>query len=75
MNRITEIKKMNNPYRGDHEWIHPEGEDWERAYALLESKGVYVYPNGGSDDFEFDSIEQAHACLLSVGSESPWEEM
>jgi hypothetical protein len=36
---------------------------------------LYVYPNGDEEDFEFDSIEEAHAYLLSVGSESPWEEV
>lgn len=35
---------------------------------------VYAYPDGGSDGFKFGTIEEAHAYLLSVGSESPWEE-
>jgi hypothetical protein len=69
------IEKMYNPYRKGHERIYREGESWGHAYALIESKGIYVYPNGGMNDFEFDSIEEAHAYLLSVGSESPWEEV
>ena len=70
------IGKMNNCYEGSGEWVYLDLQDasWEYAYAQFVNNKLYVYPNGDEEDFEFDSIEEAHAYLLSVGSESPWEE-
>jgi hypothetical protein len=36
---------------------------------------VAAFPHGGLQCRVFDTIEEAHAYLLSVGSESPWEEV
>lgn len=61
-----------NPF----DWIFKVGEDWQYAYVLLANSKVIAYPHGLNsfpDHFEFDSIEDAHAYLISVGSESPWE--
>jgi hypothetical protein len=35
---------------------------------------VWASANGGHDSVRCESIEEAHEYLLSVGSESPWEE-
>jgi hypothetical protein len=47
------------------------------AYVIMTNTGaVYAYPFGkwGEDSGELcDSLLEAHAYLLSVGSESPWE--
>ena len=49
------------------------------AYVITTDTGaVYAYPFGkwGEDSMELcDSLLKAHAYLLSVGSESPWEEV
>jgi hypothetical protein len=70
-----QIGKMDDCYKGSGEWVWADfyGASWEYAYAKLVNNKVYAYPNGDQEDFEFDSIEEAHAYLLSVGSESPWE--
>ena len=55
------------------DWVYPASKNWESAYAQFVDNKVYVYPHGEYDHFEFDSIKDAHAYLISVGSESPWE--
>ena len=58
------------------DWIFKVGEDWQYAYVLLVNSKIVAYPHGLNsfpDHFEFNSIEEAHAYLISVGSESPWE--
>ena len=68
-----EIGKTDKCYKPECDWVYLAGENWESAYAQFMDEKVYVYPNGEREDFEFDSIEDAHAYLISVGSESPWE--
>jgi hypothetical protein len=72
-----QIGKMNGCPKGSGEWVGADfgGASWEYAYAQLVNNRVYAYPDGDQEDFEFDTIEEAHAYLLSVGSESPWEEV
>jgi len=36
---------------------------------------LYAYPNGGEDGEECTSLSDAHHYLLSMGSESPLEEV
>ena len=49
------------------------------AYVIMLNTGaVYAYPFGlgGNDSGKLcDSLWKAHIYLLSVGSESPWEEV
>jgi hypothetical protein len=40
----------------------------------MDADMVAAFPHGGLQCRVFDTIEEAHAYLLSVGSESPWEE-
>jgi hypothetical protein len=40
----------------------------------IDADMVAAFPHGGLQCRVFDTIEEAHAYLLSVGSESPWEE-
>ena len=70
-----ETGKTDKCYNPELVWVYKEGENWESAYAQFMDEKVYVYPDGDGEDFEFNSIEDAHAYLLSVGSESPWEEV
>ncbi len=71
------ISKFNNCYKGSGEWVLADfyGASWECAYAQIVNNRVYAYPNGDQEDVEFNTIEEAHAYLLSVGSESPWEQV
>jgi hypothetical protein len=68
----------NDNYNSKSDWIFKVGEDWQYAYVLLVNSKIFAYPHGLDsypDSFEFDSTEDAHAYLISVGSESPWEEV
>ena len=70
------IGKNGNYNSKSFDWIFKVGEDWQYAYVLLVDSKIIAYPHGLNsfpDHFEFNSIEEAHAYLLSVGSESPWE--
>jgi hypothetical protein len=58
-------------------YLYAPGEDvtginW---YVDIDKNGVCAYPHAGPDSVCFDTIEKAHEYLLSVGSESPWEEI
>ena len=63
------------------EWIFPTGKDYRYSLAALHADGsATAYPFGNSpdnsdlDEVRFPTAEEAHAYLLSVGSESPWRE-
>jgi|688.fasta_scaffold255561_3 hypothetical protein len=67
----------NGNFQSNSDWIFKENESWEYAYVLLVNNKVFAYPHGLDsypDNFDFNLIEEAHAFLLNVGSESPWEE-
>jgi hypothetical protein len=72
-----QIGEMNDCDESCGEWVYADfyGASWECAYAQIVNNRVYAYPNGDQEDVEFNTIEEAHAYLLSVGSESPWEEV
>jgi len=72
-NWVTE--KIKNCYQPESEWIFKSDESWDYSYAQFVNNKIYVYPHGNHDDFEFDTIKEAHEYLISVGSESPWEEV
>jgi len=40
-----------------------------------DEKEIAAYPNGGSEFRVFSDMNEAHAYLINVGSESPWEEL
>ena len=68
----------NGNFNSKSDWIFKENEGWEYAYILLVNNKIFAYPHGLDsypDSFDFNSIEEAHAYLISVGSESPWEEV
>jgi hypothetical protein len=72
--------KTSNPYPSGWRWFHRVGEDWSSPYAVDTGGGrgggrVFAYANGNSPQREFPTVREAHAYLLSVGSESPWEEV
>ena len=63
-------------YPSGWRWFHRVGEDWSSPYAVDTGGGrVFAYANGNSPQREFPTVREAHAYLLSVGSESPWEEV
>ena len=58
-------------------WIHRTGGDVDDSFAACSPGGLviaYPFGNGELEDCKFDSIEQAHEYLLSVGSQSPWHD-
>jgi len=64
------------------EWIFPAGEDYRYSLAAIHGDGsVTAFPFGDStdgrdlDEVRFPTVQEAHEYLLSVGSESPWEEV
>ena len=73
--KIAEMNDSDKGFCRRGEWVYLDLQDasWEYAYAQLVNNRVFAYPNGDQEDFEFDSIEEAHAYLINVGSESPWE--
>jgi hypothetical protein len=78
---MLKLRKGWKTYKDDctctYIYAPEEGLGSSRWYVDMDPDGqnVCAYPHGGWEDFEFDSIEEAHAYLLSVGSESPWEEV
>jgi hypothetical protein len=40
-----------------------------------DEKEIAAYPNGGREYRVFSDMNEAHAYLINVGSESPWEEV
>ena len=40
-----------------------------------DEKEIAAYPNGGDEFRVFSDMNEAHAYLINVGSESPWEEV
>jgi len=68
--------RTSNPYPSGWRWFHRVGEDWSSPYAVdTGGDRVFTYANGNSPQREFPTVREAHAYLLSVGSESPWEEV
>ena len=68
------MAKADNCYDPECDWIFQADESWDYAYVQFVKGKIFVYPHGHHEDFLVDSIEEAHACLLKNGSESPWEE-
>jgi hypothetical protein len=61
---------------GDTVYLYPPNEtttNWN-YHVDMDADMVVAFPHGGLQCRVFDTIEEAHAYLLSVGSESPWEE-
>lgn len=49
---------------------------WHCAYALIANDTeIYAYPFGRGPGAFFETVEQAHAHLLSTGSKSPWQRL
>lgn len=68
------MAKEDSCYDPECDWIFQADESWDYAYVQLVKGKIFVYPHGHHEDFLVNSIEEAHAYLLSVNSESPWEE-
>jgi hypothetical protein len=52
------------------------GNGWYIDYLDMpdDEKEIAAYPNGGESEYLlFSDMNEAHAYLISVGSESPWE--
>jgi hypothetical protein len=51
------------------------GKGWYIDYLDTpdDEKEIAAYPNGGSEFRVFSDMNEAHAYLINVGSESPWE--
>ena len=62
-----------NCWNAKTDWLFRDNENWHHAYAQFTDGKVYVYPYGSSKCFEFNSLAEAHAYLLKVSSQSPWE--
>jgi len=64
---------VSNCWNPKTDWLFQDNQSWHYAYAQFTDGKVYVYPYGSSKCFEFDTIEEAHAYLIKVSSQSPWE--
>jgi hypothetical protein len=65
---------------GRETYIYPPDEittskGWYMDYldAPDDEKEIAAYPNGGDEFRVFSDMNEAHAYLINVGSESPWE--
>ena len=57
-------------------WFHRSSGSWEKPYAVDTGKGqVFTYAHGVAPCCIFFTVEKAHAYLVEMGSESPWEEV
>jgi hypothetical protein len=79
---MLKLRKGWKTYKADdyaytYLYAPEEGLDSPRWYVNMDPDGqnVCAYPHGGWESVEFDTIEEAHAYFLSVGSDSPWEEV
>jgi hypothetical protein len=53
------------------------GNGWYMDYLDTpdDEKEIAAYPNGGNEYRVFSDMNEAHAYLINIGSESPWEEV
>jgi len=74
--------KASIGYPSSWRWFHRAEDNWDAPYAVDTGDGqVFAWANGfqratgASQRQAFSTVREAHAYLVSVGSESPWEEV
>lgn len=67
--------KASIGYPSGWRWFHRVEDNWDVPYAVDTGDGrVFAWAHGVSPWHIFSTVREAHAYLISSGSESPWEE-
>jgi hypothetical protein len=76
--KLKEGWVARNCHWGATRFHKTDANDWfgDAFAASPDDSGLwFAWPHGGKDEHTFQTQEEAHACLLNAGSESPWEEV